>query len=106
MYALSGAGAVMLLKFLDCVRRARRILETGDDVERQMGTHPELLERFAFFHDFDEELGPAEKKAFRQMREDVRAIVDLVWGKLRPWFVQMHEDGLRPETHDDSWLPR
>jgi hypothetical protein len=106
LYSMSGAAAVLLLKTWECVRRARHILLTGGDTTQQTGAHPELGERIDAFGELDPHLAEYERQAFSRNRNDFAAIVDAVWSKLRPVFVEMHTAGLRPAGSElASWLP-
>jgi hypothetical protein len=68
--------------------------------------HPEIGERITAFGDLDPHLPEYERRAFGQMREDFAAIIDAVWSKLRPVYVELHKAGLRPEGSElTSWLP-
>jgi len=97
-YAISGAGAVLLLKTLECVRKARQILTDGQETLPPSGTHPETARRIRYLDTLDNSLSEEEQKAFRQIRGDFVEIIDMVWSKLREWYLWMHEDGLRPEV--------
>jgi hypothetical protein len=97
-YAMSGAGAVLLLKGLECVRRTREIFASGSEAQQQCATHPETAERIAYLETLDSSLATGEQTVFRQIRGDFVEIIDSVWMKLRPWYIWMHEDGLRPEA--------
>ncbi|MBI2816005.1 MAG: hypothetical protein HYX72_03610 [Acidobacteria bacterium] len=107
LYAMSGASAVLLLKCHECVRRARQILRTGSETIQSSRTHPNSSDRIAAFDAFDEHLPKSEREMFKQTREDFEDIIDAVWAKLRPWYVEMHNHGLRPaeDSSVDSWLP-
>jgi hypothetical protein len=107
MWEISGAGAVLLLKCLECVRRARQVLLTGDDVVRGSGSHPEVSDRIEAFNYLDPSLPEHERISFRKLRDNVATLIDSVWPKLKRYYVMMYENGLRPESAcDDSWLPR
>ena len=107
VWAMSGAGAALLLKCLECVRRARQVLLTGDDVVRGSGSHPEVSDRIEAFNYLDPSLPERERIDFGKLRDSVATLMDSVWPKLKRYYVMMYENGLRPESAcDDSWLPR
>jgi hypothetical protein len=107
VYAASGAGAVLLFKLSDCVRRARHILRTGSDAVQTSGLHPTPFERIAAFETLDQTSTNEDKEIFKQVRTDFAEIIDAVWARLTPLYVAMHRDGVRPEpSSEDSWLPR
>lgn len=104
VYALSGAGAVLLLKSLEYVRCARQIFRTGNDDLPELATHPSTAERIAAFD--DSELQKEDQEYSRKLREMFIEIIDAVWTKLKPLYVEMYRHGLRSETQsDESWLP-
>jgi hypothetical protein len=105
-FSASGSGAVLLLKCRECVNRVRRIFQTGDDVPPPRTTHPETSDRIAAFDRSDEFAPGHAKRSFKAMREDFAAIVDEVYRRLRPLYVEMYKQGIRPlGTPDASWLP-
>jgi len=106
LYAMSGAGAVLLLKCLECVRGARQILRTGKEATQSSRTHPNASDRIAAFDTLDAPLPKSEKEIFKQIRADFAAVTDAVWAKLSPWYVEMYNHGLRPDEDSsvDSWL--
>jgi hypothetical protein len=91
----SGTGAVLLLKCLECVRRARHILVHGDDTMTSHN-HPETSARILAFDSIDEFLSEPNRALFKQARDCVSAVIDRLWKGLKPLYVQMHEFGLRP----------
>jgi hypothetical protein len=101
-YAISGAGAVLLLKTLECVRKARQILSDGHETLPSSGTHPETAARIRHLDTLDSSLPEEEQVAFRQTRDDFVEIVDCVWLKLREWYLWMYKDGLRPEIEPSA----
>jgi hypothetical protein len=106
LYSVSGAGAVLLLKCWECVRRARRVLLTGDDSLPPASTHPEVAERITAFRELDPHLPDHERRAFTQIREDFEIVIDAVWKELRPVYIEMHRLGLKPEQSQlATWLP-
>jgi hypothetical protein len=91
----SGTGAVLLLKCLECVRRARHILIHEKDTTTNEN-HPETSARILAFDSIDKFVGEPNRASFKQARDSVSAVVDRLWKGLRPLYVQMHEFGLRP----------
>jgi hypothetical protein len=102
----SGAAAVLLLKCLECVKGVRQIFLTGDDTIQSRATHPEISDRIAAFNRLDEQVPDRNRQDFRKMREDFGTIVDAVYSKLKPIYIEMHQQGLRPlASANESWLP-
>ncbi len=91
----SGTGAVLLLKCLECVRRARHILIHGDDMIVSQ-SHPETSARICAFDVIDEVLREPNQKVYKHARDSFSLIIDRLWRGLRPLYVQMHNSGLRP----------
>lgn len=102
IWGMSGAAAVLLLKCLDSIRRARQVLLTGRDVLPAARSHPETSDRISMFDKVDPTLPEPEQIAFRDLRDSVVAIIDSIWLKLKVYFVSMHENGLRPENAIDG----
>jgi len=95
-HLMSGTGAVLLLKCLECVRRARQILLQGDDVASAPQNHPETSARILAFDLIDEFLSEPNYEVFRRARNRFSMIIDRLWNGLRPLYLKMHESGLRP----------
>jgi hypothetical protein len=91
----SGTGALLLLKCLECVRRARHILTYGDDVTTSL-SHPETLARIRAFDSIDEFLSEPNRELYKRARDSFSAIVDRLWERLKPLYLSMHKSGLRP----------
>jgi hypothetical protein len=91
----SGTGAVLLLKCLECVRRARHILVHGDDAPPNL-SHPETSARILAFDSIDEFLSEPNRELYKHARQSLSAIVDRLWKGLQPLYVQIHKSGLRP----------
>ena len=107
IFLYSGAAPVLLLKCLDYVRRTRRIFASGEDGPiGSTSTHPETDERILAFDSYDNEFSPQQRERFQQWRRDFCSIVDEVWNKLKPFYINMYKDGLRREERPISWLPR
>jgi hypothetical protein len=106
IFSASGVAATLLLKGHDCVRRVRQIFRSGEDKLEQGSTHPGISERIAAFDTLDEQIPDRNRRDFKKMREDFGTILDEVYSKLKPMFVKMHRQGLRPlGSADDTWLP-
>jgi hypothetical protein len=103
-FSASGAAAVLLLKCLECVKRVRRIFLTGDDTTPPRINHPETVDRIAAFDGSDELAPDHAKRSFKAMREDFAVIIDEIYKRLRPIYIEMHKQGLRP-LDSTEWLP-
>jgi hypothetical protein len=102
----AGAAATLILKLLECVRRVRQIFLTGDDTLPPQRLHPAAADRIAAFDSLDGQVPERNRQDFRKMRRDFVIIVDEVYRRLRPTYVQMHKEGIRPlDTEHESWLP-
>jgi hypothetical protein len=91
----SGTGALLLLRCLDCVRRARHILDRGNDVTKNL-SHPETAARIHAFDSIDEFLSEPNRELYKNARASFSAIMDRLWKFLEPLYIQMHNSGLRP----------
>lgn len=91
----SGTAATLLLKCLECVRRARQILIQGDDVIASEN-HPETSARILALDSIDEFLSEPNYELFKRARDSLSAVVDRLWAALRPLYVQMHTSGVGP----------
>jgi hypothetical protein len=91
----SGTGAVLLLKCLECVRRARHLFVHGNDMIASH-SHPETSARILAFDAIDEFLCEPNRKVYKHARESFSLVVDRLWRGLEPLYVQMHKSGLRP----------
>jgi hypothetical protein len=105
LFVVSGAAPVVLLKCLDYVRRTRKIFAGRDSSEEASSTHPETEERVLAFDSYVDGIPPGLAANFQQTRHDLCALIDAVWTRLRPLYVQMYEDGLRVEDNPVAWLP-
>jgi len=101
IFSASGAAAVLLLKCHDCIRRVRQILRTGEDTIQSDGTHPETRDRVAAFDLLDHQLPDSQRAHLREMRTSCIAILDAMYCRLKPAYVAMHKQGVRP-THSTS----
>ncbi len=91
----SGTGGVLLLKCLECVRRARHILVHGVDMTASH-SHPETSARILAFDLIDEFLCEPNQQLYKHARDSFSAVVDRLWRGLQPLYVRMHKSGLRP----------
>jgi hypothetical protein len=98
IWAVSGAGPVVLLKSLHCVRQARQVLSTGLDTLPPSSTHPPISERLESFEQLDFTVREDQRTPFRKLRRNVATIIDLLWPKLLNYLLMMREHGLRPES--------
>lgn len=95
-FSASGAGAALLLKYHDCVRRVRQIFLTGDDTIESDGVHPETCDRIEAFGALDNQIHELQRVHLSKMRNDCVTIVDEMYKLLRPIYNEMHRQGLRP----------
>jgi hypothetical protein len=106
LVCMSAAGAVLLLKCLECVKRAEQVLLTGSDEIVETDSHPPLSLRLGCFDALHEHPQDDGTNLFKNFRDNTSAIVDGIWELLRPSFIEMHKSGVRPLTSDDGgWLP-
>jgi hypothetical protein len=98
IWAVSGAGPVVLLKSLHCIRQARQVLSTGLDTLPPSSTHPPISERLESFEQLDFTVREDQRTSFRKLRRNVATIIDLLWPKLLNYLLMMREHGLRPES--------
>jgi hypothetical protein len=83
-----------------------KFLLTGDDAIQSRGTPPEISDRIAAFDDLDDQVPEHNRRDFKEMGRSFAAIVDTLYSKLKPFYIEMHKDGLRPlASADESWLP-
>ncbi len=102
----AGAAAALILKLLECVRRVRQILLTGDDTLQPQRLHPAAADRIAAFDSLDGQVPERNRQDFRKIRRDFVTIVNEVYRRLRPIYVQMHKEGIRPlDAEPEPWLP-
>lgn len=92
-FAISGAGAVLMLGALDLVRRTRHVLEAGDTEFPPREIHPPLHERITHIGSFDEFAPEGIREQFAAMRCDFLGVVEVIWAAMEPMFLRMHHDG-------------
>ena len=103
IWAVSGAGAVLLLKCLECLRKAKQVLLSGQDTLPISPTHPTTSDRIESFEHLDFTVPEVHRTPFRNLRRNVIALIDSIWPKLRNYILMMYEDGLRPENDIDGF---
>lgn len=107
-YAMSGTGGVIILGALDLVRRAKAILETGNDQTPPRERHPPVADRIAHIALLDEHLAPNQREAAVDMRRCFLEIIEIIWEAVRPHLVDLHSQGIRPiqgAPDPGGWLP-
>ena len=107
-YAMSGAGGVIVLGALDLVRRAKVVLETGNEQFTPRERHPPFSERIAHIASLDEHLAASHRESARDMRRCFIEIVEVIWEVVRPHIVELHLQGARPREGAvdlGGWLP-
>jgi hypothetical protein len=105
VFSVSGAAAALLLKCHDCVKRVRQILMTGEDTIPSDGVHPGTAARIAAFDNLDYQLPEHERTNLRKIRGDCAEIVEEVYVRLKPMYIDMHEQGVRPSTSRQAFDP-
>jgi hypothetical protein len=106
-YLLWGTGGVIVLKGLDLVRRARHVLNFGDEKFPLSQSHPPLEDRLKALEYFNSTAPEREGKVSAQLRQSFTDILDRLWRGLYPLFTIWHADGIRPVNQDDAvgtWL--
>jgi hypothetical protein len=108
-YAMSGTGGVIILGALDLLRRAKAILETGNDDTNPRNRHPPFVDRIAQMALLDQHLSsPGQRQGAATMRKCFVEIIEVIWETVRPNIVKLHAEGVRPlEGAPDpgGWLP-
>jgi len=95
-FSASGAAGALLLKFHECVHRVRQVLSTGDDAIKSDGVHPETRDRIKAFGVLDHEIPEPQRDNLKKLRADCVTIVDEMYNLLKPNFLEMHRQGVRP----------
>jgi hypothetical protein len=107
-YAMSGTGGVIILGALELVRRAKSVLETGNDQAPPRERHPPLADRIAHIALLDQHLEPQQREAAADMRRCFLEIIEVIWEAVRPHLVELHSRGIRPiagAPDPGGWLP-
>jgi hypothetical protein len=108
LFAASGAGAVLMLGALEHIRCATALLATGAPTPPPRTSHPPLAERLAVIGEFDRYAGEADRAALADLRQNAKALLDLVWARVSPVLGHLHAEGIRPASDVDDgggWLP-
>ena len=108
-YAMSGAGAVIILGALDLVRRAKAVLVSGSDKTEPRKRHPPIADRIEVIALLDEQL-PSQplREAAAIQRRCFAQIIEVIWDLVRPELERLYRQGVRPvEGAPDTggWLP-
>ncbi|HEY1638515.1 MAG TPA: hypothetical protein VGF62_08335 [Rhizomicrobium sp.] len=98
-YAASGAGAVILLELVDCVRQAKDILQTGVNQTPASDGHPPVAGRIAAISRMDEHLPDELRAAAADMRACFGTIIHGIWEAVLPLLKTLHSEGFRPVPH-------
>lgn len=108
-YAISGAGAVIILGALDLVRRAKAVLLTGNDRSAPRKRHPPCAQRIGVIALLDEQLPSQQiRDAAETQRRCFAEIVEIIWDLIRPDLERLHREGVRPvdgAPDTGGWLP-
>jgi hypothetical protein len=92
-FAISGAGAALMLGALDLVRRAGHVLEAGNAEFPPREIHPPLHERVTHVGSFDRFAPEGVREQFAAMRGDLLGVVEAIWAAVEPMFLRMHHEG-------------
>jgi len=104
-FAASGAGAVLLMKGLEFVRRASEILKTGTDDGLRYDSHPRADERVRRLAELASGLDQKTAAAFMATRQNLSHLLDRIWVGVRPLLLDFHEHGIGPVEFDTGWRP-
>lgn len=97
IYALSGAGGVIVLGLMEMIRRARWVLETGLDSAPAGTSHPPLVDRVNVFGLLDQQLPDELRAIAKDMRECFLKIIEGIWEDVLPVLQQAYKEGVRPD---------
>jgi hypothetical protein len=98
LFAMSGVGAVALLGILDLVTRSEAIIKTGSDESIGSGAHPPLRHRIEVIAQLDVSAPDDYQVMFADMRSCFLAIIEQLWVVLRPGYLLLFAEGLRPHS--------
>jgi hypothetical protein len=107
-YAVSGAGAVVILGALDLIRRVRAVLETGRDEPPSRSHHPPYPERVSNLGKVDAKLHADNRRQAADYRQFCFDLVEAIWERIKPIVIGYHASGIRPNPDPDEatgWLP-
>lgn len=102
----SGAGGAVVLGAFDLVARAKATLSTGNDTPSPRRRHPPVADRMKALDEFDKKF--VSYGQFSAFRSSLLDALDIVWTAVRPKFVELHREGVRPVDQDRGpldWLP-
>jgi hypothetical protein len=103
IFAMSGAGAVLMLGALDLVRRTRHVLEAGNTNFPPREIHPPLCERVTHIGSFDCFAPQELREKFAAMRLNFLGIVEALWTAVESVFLGMHHDGgVKLESREEA----
>jgi hypothetical protein len=104
-YAISGAGAALLLVVLEFSRRAQHILLNGVEPEVTRDTHPPLEVRLQTVQAAAKSVASDDEEAYQTLQAGLILILDEVWQHTKVAIRMMHDRGMRPVINDHGWLP-
>lgn len=107
-YAVSGAGAVVILGALDLIRRVRAVLETGRDEPPPRSHHPPYPERVSNLAKVDGNLHADNRQQAADYRQFFFDLIEVVWERIKPIIIDYRASGIRPKPDTDEatgWLP-
>jgi hypothetical protein len=81
---------------MNCVRRVRQVLFTGDDAIQSDGVRPETRDRIEAFGALDYEIPEPQRDHLRKMRTDCVKIVDEMYNLIKPIFGEINRQVVRP----------
>ncbi|MEY9363863.1 hypothetical protein ABH994_006584 [Bradyrhizobium yuanmingense] len=107
-FAMYGVGAILILGAIDIIRRADALISTGSDVTTPRKRHPSFVARIKEIATLDKQLPEADQKAAAAMRSGFMDIIEIIWDRIKPRLLQLHEEGQRktaPAFDGSQWLP-
>jgi len=99
-FTLSGAGATLSLLSMELVQRAKQVLRTGSDKLAPSITHPNFETRIAAIAEMDKFLPEEFQAHHHKTRSLIVEIMERLWVEMRPQFVKLHGEGVRPKADD------
>ena len=103
---LSGAGIVLALSSLELVQKAKQVLQTGSDTLVPSITHPSVHERISAIAQMDEFAPEEIRLPSLVTRSHTREIMERLWLEVRPHFLSLHDQGVRPKAIDGQDIAR
>jgi hypothetical protein len=107
-YAMSGAGAVVMLGSLELLARVKAVLRTGSDTVPPRERHPPFQKRIEQIALLDQHAPESIRLNFQKLRASFIEILEAVWNEVKPIIEGLHQQGFRPmeDASDPSgWLP-